>query len=421
MKKVFPFSRYYLPAAIFSAALIALGLFGYFGKGFNYGVDFQAGINQTVQLAQPALRLTYAGKGNAEFSVNEGNATLVFSGAEVDSRTITYDFKSVATIGDLAKALGEVPQVAAALEAGSEAAATSLLVPTYQGNPLLGATPKVLHRAPAADTERVGSIAEVREAISGAGNVSVQQVNPASLQRYIIRVQDEGTDKAFSQNARALITSSLEKKYGTDRVVVLRTDYVGARYSESLGRQSALLTLGAMLVIMVYAGFRFKLQYGIGAVIAILHDALVMVSFVVWTRMEFNTSTIAAILTILGYSINDTIVQFDRVREERKLRPTDRFRDVLDSALTVTLGRTIITTVTTMLTVLALFFFTSGSIKDFALALLVGMVSGTYSTIFIASGFVLWWDERGFGKPGKAHAEKGREKTIEKGAAPSKA
>lgn len=401
MKKVFPFSRYYLASAIFSTVLIALGLIGYFTKGFNYGVDFQAGINQTVQLAQPALRLTYAGKGNAEFSVNEGNATLVFSGAEVENRTVTYDFKTIATMADLAKALGEAPQVSVTLEPGSETAATSLLVPTYQGNPLLGSTPKVLHRAPANDAERIGSIAEVREAISGAGDVSVQQVNPASLQRYIVRVQDKGTDKAFSQNARTLITSSLEKKYGADRVVVLRTDYVGARYSESLGRQSAFLTLGAMLMIMLYAGIRFKLQYGIGAVIAILHDALVMVSFVVWTRMEFNTSTIAAILTILGYSINDTIVQFDRVREERKLRPTERFRDVLDSALTVTLGRTIITTVTTMLTVLALFFFTSGSIKDFALALLVGMVSGTYSTIFIASGFVLWWDERAARRPGK--------------------
>ena len=110
--------------------------------------------------------------------------------------------------------------------------------------------------------------------------------------------------------------------------------------------------------------------------------------------MEFSASTIAAILTILGYSINDTIVQFDRVREDRKLKPTERFVDVLNTALTETLSRTIITTLCTMITVLSIFFFTTGTLKDFALALFVGMVSGTYSTIYIASAFVLWWENK---------------------------
>lgn len=392
MKKIIPFSRYFRAAAIFSTVVIAFGLFGYAVKGFNLGVDFQAGINQTVQLAQPALRIAYAGKGNAELKVSETAVTLVFSGAEVQSRTVVHGFKDKATIGDLAAALAAEAQVTAVPEAGSEAVAASLLVPTYQGNTLLGPVAMVIHRAPSTDAERAGSVAQVREAIGGSGGASVQQINPATLQRYIIRVQDEGTDKAFSQTARDSIRKSLEARFGADKVVVLRTDYVGARYSQSLGRQSIFLTLGAIVMIMLYAWIRFRLQFGIGAVLAILHDALVMITFIVWTRMEFNTSTIAAILTILGYSINDTIVQFDRVREERKVRPTDKFRDVLDYALSITLGRTIITTVATMLTVLALFFFTSGSIKDFALALFVGMVSGTYSTIFIASGFVEWWE-----------------------------
>jgi preprotein translocase subunit SecF len=117
-----------------------------------------------------------------------------------------------------------------------------------------------------------------------------------------------------------------------------------------------------------------------------------MVAFVVWSRMEFNTTTIAAILTILGYSINDTIVIFDRIRETRRIYPEDSFVMVLDRSLSETLGRTIITTATTMLAVVFLFIFTTGSMKDFALALLVGMVSGVYSTIFIASGFVHLWD-----------------------------
>ncbi|HOX18557.1 MAG TPA: protein translocase subunit SecF, partial [Spirochaetales bacterium] len=105
------------------------------------------------------------------------------------------------------------------------------------------------------------------------------------------------------------------------------------------------------------------------------------------------TTTLAAILTILGYSINDTIVIFDRIREDRKLRPNEKLADILDESITETFGRTIITTVTTLLAVVSLAIFTSGSIRDFAIALIVGMISGAYSTIFIASGFVKLWDD----------------------------
>jgi len=128
-------------------------------------------------------------------------------------------------------------------------------------------------------------------------------------------------------------------------------------------------------------------------VLGIMHDCLVIISFVVWTRMEFNTTTIAAILTILGYSINNTIVIFDRMRENRRLYPDDVFVTVLNRSLTETLSRTIITTLTTMLAVLSLFIFTTGSMKAFALALLVGLVSGVYTTTFIATGFVYFWDK----------------------------
>jgi preprotein translocase subunit SecF len=109
--------------------------------------------------------------------------------------------------------------------------------------------------------------------------------------------------------------------------------------------------------------------------------------------MEFNTTTIAAILTIIGYSVNNTIVVFDRVRENLRIFPDEAFVDVLNRSLTDTLSRTIITTVTTVLAVLSLFIFTTGSMKDFALALLVGLTSGVYTTTFIASGFVSFWDK----------------------------
>jgi preprotein translocase subunit SecF len=405
MTRTIRFSRGFVPAVIASAALIVFGLIGYATKGFNLGVDFQAGVNQTVQLAYPAATISYNGKGNAAMTVSETAITLVFSGAEVEQKTVVLGFDTHPTIGDLAKALDAEQSMDVKVEAGQETLASTLLVPTYQGNTLLNLKSMILHRAPTSEKEAFATTEQVRDALSSLGQISVQVIKPASNQRFLIRVQDEGKDPNFTANTRASIINGLETKFGLDRVVELKTDFVGARYSQTLTKTSLILVLATLALILLYSTLRFKISYALGAVLAIFHDALMMVGFIVWTGMEFNSSTIAAILTILGYSINDTIVQFDRVREERKLRPTDKFVDVIDYALTVTLGRTIITTAATMLTVLALFFFTTGSMRDFSLALLVGMISGTYSTIFIASAFVAWWDEKVDSKRPKKAAE----------------
>jgi preprotein translocase subunit SecF len=200
----------------------------------------------------------------------------------------------------------------------------------------------------------------------------------------MIRVEDEEGCRVKSDQ----ITALLESYFGNGEIAVLRSDYVASRFSKDLTDQAGILTALTLLLILIYASIRFKPQYAFGAVIAIINDALVIISFVVWTRMEFNTSTIAAILTILGYSINNTIVVFDRIRENRRIYPDDAFIDVLNRSLTGTMSRTIITTLTTMLAVMSLFIFTTGSMKDFALALLVGMISGVYTTTFISPGFV---------------------------------
>ncbi len=392
MKRIIRFSKFFVPAVVASSAIIVLGLIGYFTKGFNLGVDFQAGINETIQLALPAGQVSFTGKGNAELTISESQLTVVFSGAEAQKRTVTLDYKSYPTIGDIVAALAKEPEIKVTTTEGNDALPSSSLVPTYQGNSLLSQNPVNLYRTPVNEGERYASIETVRAALTPLGEVSVQTINPASLQRYLVRVRDDGKDPQFTTTVSQTIRRLIEDKVGKDRVVMVKTDYVGPRYSQTLGMQSAWLVALTLLLILIYSAIRFKIQYAIGAVLAIMHDALIMVAFIVWTRMEFNTNTIAAILTILGYSINDTIVQFDRVREERKIHPSDKFVDVLDMALTLTLGRSIITTLTTMLAVLALFFFTTGSIKDFSLALLVGMTSGVYSTIFIASAFVLMWE-----------------------------
>lgn len=392
MKRIIRFSKFFVPAVLVSLAIIIFGLVGYFVKGFNLGVDFQAGINQTIQLAYPAADVSYSGKGNAELTVSNTQITLVFSGAEAEKRTVSIDYKTYPTLADVKTAIEKEPGISVTLAEGSSAVPSTALVPTYQGNTLLNSSPIKLYRVPMNESERFASIDIVRDALKPLGNVGVETINPVSNQQYLVRVSDDGKDPQFQTKMPQTIRQLIESKVGADRVVVVKTDYVGPRFSQALGKQSVWLIFMTLTLILLYSMIRFRIDYAIGAVLSIVHDALIMVAFIVWTRMEFNTTTIAAILTILGYSINDTIVQFDRVREERKLHPTDRFVDVVDSALTLTLGRTLITTGTTLEAVLALFFFTSGSIKDFALALLIGMTSGVYSTIYIAGAFIVFWD-----------------------------
>ena len=390
MKRVIQFHKAFLPAAIVSAALILFGIVGVATKGINLGVDFQAGVNQSVRLAFPAAQASYAGSGTPVLSISESAITVVFSGADVVSRTASWELSTVGTVADLAVAMSTEGIELSILDGAGLSA--DLLVPPYQGDYTLGKVPVTIHRTPKSEAETFGSIEEIRKAIASVGSASVQNIGAASSMQYLIRVRDNGKDPAFSGTVPALIRKALESAYGVNKVVAMKTDYVGARFSKDLADNSWKLTLFTVLAILAYATIRFKMQYALGAVLAIIHDGLIMIGFIVWSRMEFNTTSIAAILTILGYSINDTIVIFDRIREDRKLDPTAKLSSILDKSITETLGRTFITTITTMLAVFSLYFFTSGSIKDFALALLIGMVSGTYSTIFIASGFVQLWD-----------------------------
>jgi preprotein translocase subunit SecF len=393
MKKIIRFSRFFLPAVIISSVIAIAGIVGYIVKGgFNLGVDFQAGLMQEVQFAPTAFSLTWAGRGNATLSFDRSGLYIVVSGVGVESSTHTFAFSEYETLGALSQALGSrLEGLNAGLSAPPETS-SQWLVFSARGNPALGETPYVAHYLNPRSAEI--SIASVREAMAGFGQaVSVQSLGQPADRHFMIRVEDKRESGGTGVPVDKII-SVLEEYFGSGEVVMLGSDYVGSRFSKNLTDQAGILLGLTLLLILVYASIRFKPQYAIGAVLAIVHDGLIMVAFVVWTRMEFNTSTIAAILTILGYSINDTIVIFDRIRETRRIFPDDAFVDVLNRSLSETLSRTIITTITTMLAVVSLFIFTTGSMKDFALALLVGMVSGVYSTLFIASGFVSLWERQ---------------------------
>ncbi|MDR2782414.1 MAG: protein translocase subunit SecF [Treponema sp.] len=406
MKKIIHFSKAFLACAIISLVLIGAGLAGYVLKGgFNLGVDFQAGLIQEVQFAPPSLRLTYTGVGNASISFDRNTLYIVISGSGVEGKTYPFPYAEYTTVGSIAAALSGVSGISVTAAAPSDVQ-TSLFVQSAAGNPQLGAEPFVAHYLPL--NAAPISIERVRESLSSLGEVSVQVLGQREERRFMIRMQDsELNGEVPAEKIITALETSPALNAGVDGVAVTSSNYVGSRFSEALSHQAAILMALTLLLILVYASIRFKPQYAIGATLAIAHDTLIMVAFITWTRMEFNTTTIAAILTILGYSINDTIVIFARVRETRRLYPEDTFVDTIDRSITETLGRTIITTVTTMLAVAALYIFTTGSMKDFALALLIGMTSGVYSTIFIACGFVNFWDSTAKKSENKRRAKSG--------------
>ncbi|MDR2370082.1 MAG: protein translocase subunit SecF, partial [Treponema sp.] len=354
-------------------------------------IDFQAGLIQEVQFAPPAFSLTYRGLGNAGISLDRNGISLTLSGPGVESRRHFFSYAEYGTIASVAEALRsnvEGLDVSLSAPGGNPSAG---VVYNAQGDPQLGSEPYVVHGLPAGSPEI--PIQEVRGALAGfEGSVSVQRLGNPEDRHYMIRLEDTDADEAGEGVPADRIRNALETRFGEGEVVVIRADYVGSRFSKNLTDQAGLLLGLTLILILVYSSIRFKPQYAVGAVLAIMHDAFIIVGFVVWTRMEFNTTTIAAILTILGYSINDTIVIFDRIRETRRVYPDDSFVNILNRSLSETLSRTIITTITTLLAVISLFIFTRGSMRDFALALLVGMISGVYSTIFIASGFVYFWE-----------------------------
>ena len=191
-----------------------------------------------------------------------------------------------------------------------------------------------------------------------------------------------------SDNAESQITQALETKFGQDKVVVEQSQSISAQFSSSLIKSSIILVLATLVLIFIYCVIRFEWDFALASVIAIIHDALIMIAFLSFSGLEFTTTSIAAILTIIGYSINATVVILDRVRSDLKTSDSEDFTQIINKALTGTLSRSIITTVTTLFAVLSLVFYTTGDIKNFAIALVVGLISGCYSSIYIASGFI---------------------------------
>jgi preprotein translocase subunit SecF len=228
-------------------------------------------------------------------------------------------------------------------------------------------------------------IAQIRSDANalGFGPVEVQQFG--TPQDVAVRVQlQEGGEEAQQAVVTAL-RATFEAQYEFRRVEV-----VGPRVSGELVQSGTLGVVMAIFAVLVYLWFRFEWHFAIGAVIATLHDLVLTIGFFAITQLEFNMTSIAAILTILGYSLNDTVVVYDRIRETLRKYKRISVGEVLDLAVNATLSRTILTGVTTFLALLALAFLGGEVIKGFAYAMIFGLVIGTYSSIFVAAPILIY-------------------------------
>ena len=384
-KKVIHFSKGFVPCVILSVLLILSGIFALITKGLNLGIEFKAGLIEDIRIAPTALELTYSGPANVSVQVTGIGMTVIVSGVGAENASYEIPYAHYRTVAEVASALNEITGVNAVVRSASDQTAVDLFA-NSESSSLLGTSPFRLHYIGAATRDY--SAEDVRSALSSMNDVSVKMVGDSKSNSFQIRAGDDGSDPEASKKIQQTIASRLSSAFGEDMVAVIKTDFIGSQFSSSLVLQSIILVAATLLLIWLYSTIRFRWDFALGAVLAITHDALIMIAFIAWTGLEMNSTMIAAILTIIGYSINDTIVVLDRVRENIKTVKVTKFTELLDLSQTEILGRTVITTVTTLLAVFALYIFTSGSMKEFALALIVGMISGVYSTIMIASAFI---------------------------------
>ena len=235
------------------------------------------------------------------------------------------------------------------------------------------------------------AIEDLRDGLKkvGLGDSTIQEFG--SKNHILIRVE-KSEEKLEEIGTK--VKNGLIGKFQADDILVERVEMVGPKVGKDLREKAILSIIYAIIGIVIYISWRFELQYAIAAIIALIHDVLVTMGAFSLADKEFTLVIVAAFLTIIGYSLNDTIVVFDRIRENMRRRGKTTLTDVINMSINQTLSRTILTSGTTLLVVVALFLRGGEIIHDFSFALIVGVLVGTYSSIFIASVFLVYWENR---------------------------
>jgi len=240
--------------------------------------------------------------------------------------------------------------------------------------------------------EQSASAGDIRQVIKDMGIEagSVQNFGDEGQKEYLINIQSKVENlEQFSDEFKA----AMESKFGKDKFEIRRTEAVGPKVGKDL-RQKALLAVALSCIgMLIYIWFRFEFRFGLGAILGLIHDVLITMGALSITNTPIDLSVVAALLTIVGYSVNDTIIVCDRIRENMPKMTRKPLREVINISVNQTLSRTILTVSTVFMATLALFIFGGGVIHDFAFTMLVGTITGTYSSIFVACPVVIFWEK----------------------------
>lgn len=381
-KPDFDFMKFKLVAFGLSAVLIALGLINISaGKGLNYGVDFAGGTLIQIRFASPfpigKLRQVLREAGLGEPKIQE-----------VDKGEREYIIRTM------------LPE-----EEGTE----ELEAHVIMGNRVVDALKTEQDRASVEKGLKDLNAIEIAELRALLEEKFPEKAEEAARAVIDLRQSGElkGVIESFDQIAAAgvnpEIVEDLKQKTFIGSMAIKRRETVGPQVGAELRRRATQATIWALIGMLIYIGIRFRFAYGVAAILTLAHDVLITVGIFSLTNREMNLPVIAAILTIVGYSLNDTIVIFDRVRDNLKVLRRLDFEALLNTSINQTLSRTVITSGTTLLTVVALFIFGGEVINDFAFTMMVGVIIGTYSSIYMSCSILHFWKKifkpkKGMGK-----------------------
>jgi preprotein translocase subunit SecF len=242
------------------------------------------------------------------------------------------------------------------------------------------------------------SIDAVRQTLAAnypdGGQATINTYGDASRNQIMVRVPQVGQESGSALSTTAQQVEAALRKGNLGDFSIAGTEVVGPAVGEELTEKGFYAFILSLLAILAYIAFRFQFSFALGAVVATLHDVLVTVAFLAFFGYDITLNVIAAILTVTGYSTNDTIVIFDRVRENMRFTRGKSLYDTINIALNQTLSRTVITAGTAFLSALALFLFGGDVLRGFAFAMLIGIVTGTYSSVFVAAAIVMFWQRK---------------------------
>ncbi|HEX5747822.1 MAG TPA: protein translocase subunit SecF [Archangium sp.] len=354
------------PAIFISTAINLLILVGIAVWGFNFGVDFAGGTVVEVKF--------------------NNNITAADVRKRAESGGL-HDV-SVQSIGSADEnsfllRLGGVTQLTEESAAKAKTALQAL-------GPIKSIYPDLANGIINLRSEQALSAEQIRNAVVGTGTgvEEVRELGAAQSGGFDYQVVASGMADRIRA---ALMTGQQADKPDFE---MRRTEYVGPQVGKQLRNRGVMALLYSMIAILIYVAFRFDFKFGPGALLAMLHDVVMVAGFYLVSRAEFSLTAIAALLTIVGYSVNDTIVIYDRIREDMAKFKGKPLAEVINIAVNDTLARTILTSGTTALSLIGLIIFGVGEIRDFAIAMLIGIIVGTYSSVYIASPLTIWLDER---------------------------